>query len=225
MGKSWSKRVRDGVYSLVLKRVPRHCLKEEIARRQIEKAAAIYGPFVNGLELADEAVLNASGESGRVSGELVEAIRTLAKPTDVLLLPGERNSAKSVYGKISRIPECNIVTAGLHDEMDFSWDYEEAPPAAMPRVDLIASHAMIEHLINPYRHLVDCYGLLNVGGNMVFHTVLPGFQYHRYPVDCLRFFPDWFEEIAKRLGATISFKSTSASGSIVYAMTKTGPKG
>jgi len=220
MSKSLSKWVRDGFYGFFLKRAPRHCLKEEIARRQIEKAVSVYGEFLNGTDFANEEVLNASGESGRISGELANAIRTLAKPSDLLLLPGERNDAKNVYGQIAGIPEKNILTAGLHDEMDISWNYEEPPPALIPPVDLIASHAMIEHLINPYRHLVDCYGLLNSGGHMIFHTVLPGFQYHRYPVDCLRFFPDWFEEMAKRLGAKVTYRSMSDTGYIVYVITK-----
>ena len=31
---------------------------------------------------------------------------------------------------------------------------------------------------------------------MVIHTVMPGYTYHRYPIDAVRFFPDWFEEAA-----------------------------
>jgi len=27
---------------------------------------------------------------------------------------------------------------------------------------------------------------------------MPGFFYHRHPVDTLRFYPDWFEEIASK---------------------------
>jgi hypothetical protein len=36
-----------------------------------------------------------------------------------------------------------------------------------------------------------------------FYTVTPGFPYHRHPVDCMRFFPDWFEEVGKRLDLTV----------------------
>lgn len=67
----------------------------------------------------------------------------------------------------------------------------------------IMSQAMLEHLIDPYKHVCDCYGLLEPGGHLVIHTVMPGFHYHRYPVDCLRFYPDWFEEVATRLDAKV----------------------
>lgn len=222
MRKSLSKWIRDGIYSAVLRRAPRHVLKEEVARRQIVKARAVYGEFLDGADFIGEEAVNASGESGRISGELVQAIRVFAKPSALFLLPGERNSAKSVYGRISGIPELNILTAGLHEEMDFSWNFEESPPSSIPSVDLIASHAMIEHLINPHQHLQDCFELLKPGGHMIFHTVMPGFQYHRYPVDCLRFFPDWFEETARSIGAEVSMRSISNSGYIVYVIAKAG---
>ena len=31
----------------------------------------------------------------------------------------------------------------------------------------------------------------------------PGGPYHRHPIDACRFYPDWFEEIAKRLNLNI----------------------
>jgi len=42
-------------------------------------------------------------------------------------------------------------------------------------------------------------GLLERGGYLVVFTVTPGFPYHRHPIDCLRFLPDWFETVAERL--------------------------
>jgi hypothetical protein len=220
MSKSFSKRIRDGFYAAILRKAPRHVLKEEIARRQINAVTSIYGAFLDGNQFFNDAVANSSGESGRITGELVQAIRAVSKPSDLVLLPGERRPARGAYSRISGVPENQILTAGLHEDMDFSWNYEESPPAAIPKVNLIASHAMIEHLINPYQHVVDCYSLLKPGGYMIFHTVIPGFQYHRYPIDCLRFFPDWFEEIAKRMGTQITSRSMSTTGYIVYTFHK-----
>lgn len=220
MSKSFSKRLRDGLYGAILHRAPRHVLKEEMARRQIMAAAGVYGEFIDGNHFADEKALNTSGESGGITGALVAAIRAVAKPTDLMLLPGERRSARTNYGQIVGIPEERILTAGVHADMDFSWNFEDSPPAAIPPVDLIASHAMIEHLLDPYRHVHDCHTLLKPGGCMIFHTVMPGFKYHRYPVDCLRFFPDWFEEIARRLGTKVAWRSLDSNAFIVYALRK-----
>jgi len=192
MSKSLSKRVRDGFYGAILRRAPRHVVKEEMARRQIDAAKAIYGDFLDGDRFAEEKASNASGESGSITGALVAAIRAVARPDDLILLAGERRSAKADYGRVAGVPEGRILTAGVHEDMDFAWNFEDSPPNAIPPVDLIASHAMIEHLIDPCRHVRDCHALLKPGGRMIFHTVMPGFKYHRYPVDCLRFFPDWF---------------------------------
>jgi len=104
--------------------------------------------------------------------------------------------------------------------MDFQWNYEKNPPPDIPQVDLIASQAIIEHLVDPFKHLADCYNLLKPGGHMVFSTVIPGFQYHRYPVDCLRFFPDWFEGVARKLDAEVVMRSLGSSTLIAYAFRK-----
>ena len=49
----------------------------------------------------------------------------------------------------------------------------------------------------------DLAGLLSDRGELIAYTVAPGFPYHRHPVDCQRFFPDWFEHVARRLGLEV----------------------
>jgi hypothetical protein len=220
MGKSLSKKIRDGLYGLVIRRAPRHVLKEELVRRQMKAIVEFYGPFTDGDQFEDDRALNSSSESGYITGNLVHSIRSVSKPSDVLLLAGERRSAREGYSQISGIDVHRILTAGLHEDMDYEWNYEDLPPAEIPAVDLIASHAMIEHLIDPYKHLKDCFGLLKPGGHMIVHSVVPGFQYHRYPVDCLRFFPDWFEEVAQRLNAQIVLRIVSKTAHLVYTFRK-----
>lgn len=220
MGKSISKSIRDGFYGIFLRRAPRHVLKEEMARRQIKAAESVYGSFLDADKFNDEVVPNPLSETKRIGGIIAHAIRSVSRPTDLFLLSGERRSARQAYSRISGIPEDKILTAGWHEDMDFQWNFEMSPPAEIPQVDLIASKAMIEHLIDPFKHLSDCYGLLKPGGHMVFTTVIPGFKYHRYPVDCLRFFPDWFEEVARRLGAEIVLRSIGTSSVIAYTFRK-----
>jgi len=62
---------------------------------------------------------------------------------------------------------------------------------------------MLEHLVDPYKHVADLIELLNPGGMLILHTHIPGVQYHRYPVDCIRFYPDWFEEVATRTNCQV----------------------
>jgi len=222
MGRSISKRIRDGFYGFFLKRAPRHSLKEELARRQIGAFMRAYegDPFLDADAFRNDAVSNVSSESQSISGIVAHAVRSVARPTDLFLLAGERRSARPAYSRISGIPVDRILTAGWHDDMDFQWNYEKNPPQEIPQVDLIASQAVIEHLVDPFKHLADCYNLLKPGGHMVFSTVIPGFQYHRYPVDCLRFFPDWFEGVARRLDAEVAMRSLGSSTLIAYAFRK-----
>ena len=100
--------------------------------------------------------------------------------------------------------------------MDHLWDYEQAVPTDLPRSNLIASQAMLEHLVDPYKHMRECFGLLEPGGYLIVHSVMPGFHYHRYPIDCLRFYPDWFEAVAARAGAEVHSRMISTMSFIVY---------
>lgn len=215
MGKSISRTIRSRFYGFFLKRAPRHVLKAEIARRQIDAATRVYGAFLDADNFQNEVVRDTASESNKISGVVAHALRSVSKPADLLFLPGERRSARQAYSQVSGVPVDQILTAGWHDDMDFQWNFESSPPVEMPKVDLIASQAIIEHLIDPFKHLEDCHGLLKPGGHMVFSTVIPGFQYHRYPVDCLRFFPDWFEEVARRLDAQVVLRSMSKTTTLI----------
>ncbi|MCX7157301.1 MAG: methyltransferase domain-containing protein [Rhodocyclales bacterium] len=219
MSHSLRKRIKRSIYRRLLKGVYRDLFEEECARRVIVSVTRALGQFEDGAQHVSLAISGLNSESGTILGEVVHALRRFAKPEHTLLLAGERRSACSAYGKASGIPVTQILTAGLHEDMDYRWNYEELPPA-IPAVDIIASHAMIEHLVDPYRHIRDCYGLLKPGGVLVVHTVMPGFQYHRFPVDCFRFYPDWFEEVASRLEARVAARYLSVQGHIVYCLAR-----
>jgi len=142
-------------------------------------------------------------ESGFVFGQVVNVLKALpASAKKNILLAGESAQAKQAYSAILGVPVTAITTAGLHDDADKQWNFEQNPPALEP-ASIIVSHAILEHLIDPYKHVCDLVRLLAPGGYLILYTVIPGFPYHRYPVDCLRFFPDWFVEVAKRNNVSI----------------------
>ena len=144
---------------------------------------------------------------------------TSGTPPRSVLLAGESARAKAVYARLTPTPESSIVTAGLHDDADCGWNFENPPPPSLKSADLIVSHAILEHLIDPYGHVRDLSKLLNPGGHLVLYTVVPGFPYHRHPVDCMRFFPDWFEEVADRLKLRVSDRFLG-DDHIVYCLRK-----
>ena len=142
-------------------------------------------------------------ESSQIFGLVVQTIRDIEEPPESMLLAGEAASAKQVYASIAGIPVQGISTAGLHDDADHNWNFENTPPE-IGRYQCVVSYAILEHLIDPYRHVRDLSGLLEPGGHLVLFTVSPGFPYHRHPIDCIRFFPDWFETVGERLGLKIA---------------------
>ena len=165
----------------------------------------LYGDFQLDENYNKMAITSLDKESGWIRGEIVKAVSLLPAIKGKVLLPGEYNKLKPDYSAFLNIDEKSILTAGLSKDVDYQWNFEQDPPMK-ERFTLIISQAMIEHLMDPYKHMKDLIKLLRPDGHLIIHTVIPGFPYHRYPIDCMRFFPDWFEGIKERLPVQITWK-------------------
>jgi len=174
-------------------------------RRQFDEH---YGDFNRARDCRPYRLMNPSSEGGAILGEVVLFAREAQIGGGKVLLAGDRNEVKAVWKNI--LPVSQIQTAGIHD-MDHFWDYEQSPPDVLrsQKFALIISQATLEHLISPLKHVSDLASLLDEGGYLIVHTVLPGFFYHRVPIDCFRFYPDWFEVVAMRLGLRVVDKQIS----------------
>ena len=196
-----------GLYRLIMP------ILDLLNNRQFRK---IYGDFRFGHDYSYLTVKKLHSESGLILGCIAQFITEIESPIESLLLPGESNTIKDVYLDHFKISYAR--TAGIFDNVDFYWNFEEDPPP-MGHYQIIVSQAILEHLINPYKHMSDLHRLLEPGGYLIVHTVLPGYFYHRYPVDCLRFYPDWFEEVAARLGFHVAARHIHR-GHIFYKLRK-----
>ncbi len=186
----------------------------------VSRWESIYGHFLRPEDITAEPIRGLDKESGwihRFIVEFVDRLRTHASITPVLLA-GEPARVVSHYESWLGLKRDEFTTAGLED-VDVEWNYENDPPRAMGTFRLVLSQAMFEHLIDPYRHLCDLYGLLEPGGSLIVMTHLPGFGYHRHPIDAVRFFPDWFETVAVRLGADVTGRLVG-DDRIVYQLTR-----
>ena len=170
----------------------RRFIQRGLEKEQLKEHEKVYGEFdknnydrflVHGLP----------SESGSYWGELIKWSADI-NPQCVLFVGENKSTAKILKDKIHAR---EVFTAGLSD-VDYRWNFEEDYPVIERKVDLIVSQAIFEHLLNPYKHLHDLTNLISSKGHIIIHTVMPGFTYHRFPIDCLRFFPDWFEEVANR---------------------------
>ena len=140
----------------------------------------IYGSFRFHENYRQRRIERLKSESGIILGAIEKFIQEIQEPINTLLLPGENNFVKEAYRKHFGIKETR--TTGIQDGMDYFWNFEEDPPS-MGKYQLIVSQAILEHLINPYKHMVDLATLLQPRGYLVVHSVLPGYFYHRYPLD------------------------------------------
>lgn len=137
---------------------------------------------------------------GGLMAEISKVIDDLAiKPKNVLL-DGDSKETVEQFRKRFNFDSSKILTVGIGNDFDYDWNFENDPPENLPNnFDLIVSQAMLEHLLNPYKHFSDLVNSLNKGGLIIIHSVMPGYTYHRYPIDAMRFYPDWFEASAERL--------------------------
>ncbi|WP_017942193.1 MULTISPECIES: bifunctional 2-polyprenyl-6-hydroxyphenol methylase/3-demethylubiquinol 3-O-methyltransferase UbiG [unclassified Thioalkalivibrio] len=186
----------------------RLCNRSQIQNAVFEKwdipeATRAHGAFRHDKSCSNLHMRGLTKESGTIRGTIVHAVQGIKTPIRRTLLPGEYNQDKAHYAHLTDTQEGDIITAGIHPDMDYHWNYNDVPPA-MGTFDLIISQAMLEHLIDPYKHVTDLSAQLNPGGHLILHTHPPGFPYHRHPVDCIRFYPDWFEETANALGLNVA---------------------
>jgi len=80
---------------------------------------------------------------------------------------------------------------------DVVWNvYEEAPAQLEPgSFDSVICQAMLEHIMDPAGAMCRFCRLTAPGGMVYVHTHTPGYPYHAYPRDYVRFWPDWFRDI------------------------------
>ena len=119
------------------------------------------------------------------------------------LLISENNNVKDRFKTV--YPSTEFKTLDFYPEMNHdvdlkynlcdSWD-----TSTMEKFDCIISQATFEHLYDPVTSLKNLAGLLNEGGKLYIHTHVPGFEYHQYPRDYFRFYPDWFVDAETFVG-------------------------
>lgn len=114
------------------------------------------------------------------------------------LLISENNKVKSEFQ--IQYPEWRFQTLDFYDNkgepVDIKVNLCDALPSKIDSAfDLIICQATLEHLYDPFMAMKNMSSLLNDKGVVVIHTHVPGYYYHPYPRDYLRFHPDWFEDI------------------------------
>lgn len=136
--------------------------------------------------------------SGGYHGLLKEWWEHYGKHKKQWLLVSENNEVKKVFE--SRYSDKQFYTTEYYDDFNKTTDYEldlcnPNHTKNLPKVDIVICQATLEHVYDAYGAVKNMINILNPEGYLFIHTHTPGFVYHQYPRDYLRFYPDWFEDI------------------------------
>ncbi|MFH1790458.1 MAG: methyltransferase domain-containing protein [Candidatus Omnitrophota bacterium] len=90
-------------------------------------------------------------------------------------------------------------------DVDYVADFEAAPErvkdvfANVGEFGSVITAAILEHVFEPIKVLDNVFAVLRPGGTCV--IIVPSvWPIHKYPIDCQRFNPDFFEEYTRRRG-------------------------
>lgn len=80
---------------------------------------------------------------------------------------------------------------------DVIWNLYDEIPKELNKNSFgsIVCQATMEHLMDPVGVVRKFVEILEEGGHLYLHTHTPMYQYHPWPADYLRYFPDWFRDL------------------------------
>lgn len=84
------------------------------------------------------------------------------------------------------------VTEVFQDDLNVIIDVQK-------KYDTVFCQAVLEHVCRPSICIENLVNMTNEGGIIVLMSHSPSFQYHAYPIDCVRFFRDFYVDLQKYL--------------------------
>lgn len=115
---------------------------------------------------------------------------------DSILLVGEPEACKSVfYNHFGNVTVDVLSYSGERGEnyindLNILTDFDKT-------YSTVFSQAVLEHVCRPSIYVENLSRLTKTGGHIVLMSVGPKFGYHRFPIDCVRFFKDFYEDLQR----------------------------
>jgi SAM-dependent methyltransferase len=164
--KSFFSRTKEKYYSRIA-----YFFFRKMSSNQLEmewkKWEEIYGEF-DKTDYEDFTLRGLPNEAKFYFGEIIKWAQDINPAPKRVLLAGENNNTVRHLQPEFRVE--HIYTSGLSN-VDYEWNYENDPPQ-MGSFDLIISQAILEHLLNPYKHMYDLASLLIPGGYLIVPKIL-----------------------------------------------------
>lgn len=130
-------------------------------------------------------------------GVLFEYIRKYYQENDSMLMLAENKNVNYLFEKeFKGIRIKNNCYSGFRGEVFTDLNLKQN---WTPKYNFVFSQALLEHICRPCVALENMVDACISGGTIIIHTQDIRMPYHAVPVDCLRFFKDWFIEMQKYL--------------------------
>jgi len=91
---------------------------------------------------------------------------------------------------------------------------------SVTKVNVVITQALLEHVTDPVQVIRALISILRESGILVIQTCNPYITLHRYPIDCLRYFPDFFISLDRYLPVKCE-RVEEVNGSIYVVLRKT----
>ena len=160
-----------------------------------------YEPFPGGL-------LKVENSSGGFLVRIIELALTSEIQGNWLLVsePEEAGAQISQEWKekyLVNLPKIESIEIALNTEwnsQEFQYDLCIYPVLHNPpKYSVVMHQSLLEHVVDPVTVMRNLNDFLLPGGIQVIQTVNIYSSLHRYPIDTLRFFPDFFENLSNYL--------------------------
>ncbi len=127
-----------------------------------------------------------------------ESALLLSEPKEVLLLFEDR------------FPDTTFTITSYSGDLykNFEFDLNVFTPSEI-KYDAVFSQATLEHVCRPSIAIENMAERCCIGGHIVLHSVNPQCPLHRLPLDCVRFFRDFYYDLTKYIPIKIVAYSES----------------
>jgi hypothetical protein len=129
---------------------------------------------------------------------LFEMLKEWAPRKELLLIAEPDAVIPAVKGYLDQ--EWEVECLGYEGSRGEAFDIDLNVPSTYDRqYAAVLSQSLLEHVCRPSIAIENMLNMTHTGGILVIHTVNPGCKYHAYPIDCVRFFPDFWHDLQKYL--------------------------
>ncbi len=133
----------------------------------------------------------AENESGGFHGILFDYLRSYARAGQSVKLVSETEKVLTTFKD-----HFDLLNFECENKLDLNILHK---CKAKDKVDVVFAQAVLEHVCRPSIVIENFCNMVKVDGHIILHTHNRHMEHHAFPIDCCRFFKDFFVDLCKYL--------------------------